>query len=216
MPAWRQLEVVMDGKTAFFNTGFANGFCALVDNDEDIMKYIMAVLLWALGGEDAKLGQGISWRKKVVEATVPRMKSIVKTLVLEWNWAKWLFTSCRMKSIGPAEKMREDFATIEVVFSLADAIAFKTDCKGKKANLHPLHLELWETTRKVLVDQAHFATFQAAEQMNKNFQNTIKIESLENLCMLGGTQGIAESMFRVPRSGSWLLAPRQLLAFDGF
>ena len=181
MPAWCHLEVVMDGKTAFFNTAFANGFCALVENDQAIAEYVIGILTWALSQEDSKTGS--SWKKRVVEATVPKMKGIVKTLVLQWNWAKQLFRSCAMKSIGTPEKMREDFTTIEVVFSLPKAIAFKTDSTGKKANLHPLFLELWETCCKVLVDQAHFCTFQSAEAMNKNFQNTCKIESLENLCV---------------------------------
>jgi hypothetical protein len=67
---------------------------------------------------------------------------------------------------------------------MADAIAFKTaDFTGKKANLHPLVQALWQTCCEVLVDQAHFATFQAAVQMNQNFQNTCKIEALLNLCM---------------------------------
>ena len=88
-----------------------------------------------------------------------------------------------MRSIASPEKMREDFAAVEVVFSLPEAIDFKTDSTGKKANMHPLFLELWETCCRVLVDQTHFVTFQVAVDMNKNFQSTCQLESLQNVCV---------------------------------
>ena len=82
-----------------------------------------------------------------------------------------------------AEKAARDFAVIDTVFSRTDSLQVMADSTGKKANLHPLSLELWVTCHKVLWEQAHFNTFQGAEAMNKNFQNTVQIEALQNLCV---------------------------------
>jgi len=181
MPEWRQLEVVTEGKTAFFQSHFANSFLTMVENDESIAKYVMNSMAHALTLQEAKVG--ISWRKKVVEATVPKMKTIVKTMVLEWNWTCNLFGICKRQEIMPAEKMKKDFDTIGVVFNFPEAVQFQKDSTGKKANLHPLTLEIFETSYKVLVEQTHYATFQAADAMGKNFQNTIMLDALTDLCM---------------------------------
>ena len=107
----------------------------------------------------------------------------MKTLVLERKWAKILFEKCKSKQIMPPEKATRDFAVIEIVFSRTDALQVMADSTGKKANLHPLSLELWDTCHKVLCEQAHFNTFQGAEAMNKNLHNTVQIEALQNLCV---------------------------------
>jgi hypothetical protein len=175
MDTWRGIEVFTEGKTAFFTPFFSNSFCKLVDNDEDIAKYVLNTL-------EAKI-KDEKWRKKVLEANVQRMKSIVKTLVLEWKWAKSVVYSCKSKPIMSPEKMAEDFAVIESAFNMSEALKITEDSTGKKANLHPLSLELWDMCRKVLVDQAQFNTFQVAESLNKNFTNTVQTEALENLCL---------------------------------
>jgi len=175
METWRGVELLSEGKTAFFTPGFSNSFCGLVDNDEEITKYVLNTLTACILDE--------KWRKKVVEANASRMKSIVKTLVLEWKFAKNLCESCKTKPIMSAEKTTEDFAVIETVFKRTDALELKADSTGKKANLHPLSLELWETCCRVLVDQAHFPTFQNAEALNKNFTNTLQTEALQNLML---------------------------------
>ena len=175
MDCWKALEVLTEGKTSFFTPGFGNSFCGLVENDEDIAKYVLNTLTACILDE--------KWRKRVMEANAARMKSIVKTLVLEWKWAKQLFEACKSRPIMSAEKATRDFAVIETVFSRTDALQVMADSTGKKANLHPLSLELWDTCHKVLLEQAHFNTFQGAEAMNKNFQNTVQIEALQNLCV---------------------------------
>ena len=175
MECWKALEVLTEGKTSFFTPSFGNSFCGLVENDEDMAKYVLNAL--TAGILDDK------WRKRVVEANGARMKSIVKTLVLQWKWAKQLFESCKSKPIMSAEKATSDFAVIETAFSRTHALQVKADSTGKRANLHPLSLELWDTCRKVMLEQAHFNTFQGAEAMNKNFQNTVQIEALQNLCV---------------------------------
>ncbi len=175
MDCWKALEVLTEGKTSFFTPGFGNSFCGLVENDEDIAKYVLHTLTACILDE--------KWRKRVMEANAARMKSIVKTLVLEWKWAKQLFESCKSRPIMSAEKATSDFAVIETAFKSMDALQVMADSTGKKANLHPLSLELWDTCNKVLWKQAHFNTFQAADAMNKNFQNTVQIEALQNLCV---------------------------------
>ena len=175
MDCWKALEVLTEGKTSFFTPGFGNSFCGLVENNEDIAKYVLNTLTACILDE--------KWRKRVMEANAARMKSIVKTFVLEWKWAKQLFEACKSRPIMSAEKATRDFAVIETAFSRTDALQVMADSTGKKANLHPLSLELWDTCRKVLWEQAHFNTFQGAEAMNKNFQNTVQIEALQNLCV---------------------------------
>ena len=175
MDCWKALEVLTEGKTSFFTPGFGNSFCGLVDNNEDIAKYVLNTLTACILDE--------KWRTRVMEANAARMRNIVKTLVLEWKWAKQLFEACKSRPIMSAEKATRDFAVIETVFSRTDALQVMADSTGKKANLHPLALELWDTCHKVLLEQAHFNTFQGAEAMNKNFQNTVQIEALQNLCV---------------------------------
>ena len=176
MSCWRDLEVLLEGKTSFFTPTFGNIFCGLIENDEDIAKYVLNTLTACIL-EDEK------WRKRVMEANATRMKSIVKTLVLQWKWAKNVFETCKTRPIMPAEKTTNDFALLETVFSRTEALQVMADSTGKKANLHPLSRELLDTCHKVLVEQAHFNVFQAAEAMNKNFENTIHIEALQNLCV---------------------------------
>ena len=173
MEMWCALEVLTEGKTAFFAPAFSNSFCGLVDTDEDVAKYVLSTLTWCMSDE--------KWRKRVVDANAGRMKSIVKTLVLEFKWAKFVCESSKSKPIMSAEKQTEDFMVIETAFNRTEALQIKEDTTGKKANLHPLSLELWDMINKVLMDQTHFNTFQQAEAMNKNFQNTVQIESLQNL-----------------------------------
>lgn len=179
---WRQMEVGPAGKTAFFQEKVVSGFCAMVDNDQNIARYVLQTLHRAFldtASDDCKTG--IRWRLKVVEASAVKLKSIVKTFVLEWKVVKLLMRNLQTLAIIPAERMLEDFATIGVVFDLADGVKFKTESTGKKASLHPLFLELWETSSKVLVDQEHFGIFQAAEALNKNFENTCSLETLQKL-----------------------------------
>ena len=176
MEKWRGLEVLAHGKTAFFTPAFSNSFCGLVDNDEEVAKYVLNTLTACIL-ED-------KWMKRVEEANATRMKSIVKTLVLEWTWSKHLCDSTIMMKTSPimsAEKMEEDWAVIKTAFCREEAIQVKDDILGKKANLHPLCLELWETCQKVLVEQIHFNTFQTAESLHKNFENTAHTEALQNL-----------------------------------
>ena len=175
MDCWKALEVLTEGKTSFFGTRFGHSFCGLVHNDEDIAKYVLNTLTACISEE--------KWLKRVMEANATRMQTIVKTLVLEWNWAKQLFEACKSRPIMSAEKASSDFAVIETAFSRTDALQVMADSTGKKANLHTLSLELWCTCHKVLLEQAHFNTFQGAEAMNKNFQNTVQIEALQNLCV---------------------------------
>ena len=60
---------------------------------------------------------------------------------------------------------------IETVFSRTDELV--ADCTGKKANLHYLSLELWQTCHNILVEQAHFNVFQTAEALSKSPMNSI-------------------------------------------
>ena len=175
MDVWKALEVLSEGKTAFFTPWFSGSFCSLVENDEDIAKFVLNTLSASMVDE--------KWLKRVMEANALRMKSIVKTLVLEWKWAKMLVDACKNRPIMPPEKQASDFAVIATAFSRTEALQVIEDTTGKKANLHPLSLELWNTCHQVLCEQAHFNTFQGAEAMNKNFQNTVQIEALQNLCV---------------------------------
>jgi len=175
MDVWKALEVLSEGKTAFFTPGFGSSFCGLVENNEDIAKYVLYTLSASMADE--------KWLKRVMEANAQRMKSIVRTLVLQWKWTKMLVESCKNRPIMPPEKEASDFAVIATAFSRTEAHQVIEDSTGKKANLHPLSLELWNTCYQVLCELAHFNTFQGAEAMNKNFQNTLQIEALQNLCV---------------------------------
>ena len=184
MDAWKALEVLADGKTSFFTPLFGSSFCGLVDNDEDIAKYVLSTLTAKCGlaghGEEAV---DEKWQKRVIEANVTRTKSIVKTLVLQWKWAKGIFDSSKSRPIMSEEKQTRDFETIETAFSMTEALQVMADSTGIKASLHPLSLELWTTCFKVLCEQAHFNVFQGAEAMNKSFQNTIQVDALQALCV---------------------------------
>ena len=176
MQAWRELEVHGDGKTAFFSITFGKLFCSLVGDNEEIAKYILNTLAGALKDKDGK------WRKKILDGNVAKMKSIVKTLALQWRWAKKVFESCKTKPIMATEKMNEDFAVVETAFDATEAHRVKTDGTGKKANLHPLAWELWDTIMQVL-ELKHFSTFQGAEATNKTFDNMVKMDCLQELCL---------------------------------
>ena len=80
-----------------------------------------------------------------------------------------------------AELMATDFQHIETVFSHAEAEEFMADSTGKKANLHNLSRELWETAYTVLWKLSHFSTFQSVEMQNKSILNSVREEALENL-----------------------------------
>ena len=175
MDRWKALEVLPEGKTSFFTPAFSNSFCGLVENDEDVAKYVLNTLTACISEE--------KWRKRVMEANTVRMKSIVKTFVLEWKWAQQLFTASKGRPIMSEEKTTSDFTLIETVFSRMEALQVQADSTGKKANLHPLSLELWDTCYHVLVEQLHFNTFQTAESLNLNFQKTVQVEALQNLCV---------------------------------
>ena len=175
MDIWKSLEVLPEGKTVFFKSAFGSSFCGLAGNDEEIAEYVLTTLTDCIS--DRK------WLQRVMEANAERMKSIVKTFVLQWKWAKHLCEACRNRAIMSAEKAASDFAVIGTAFSRMDAIQVMEDSTGKKANLHPLSLELWETCHRVLWMQAHFNAFQSADALNKNFQNTVQIEALQNLCV---------------------------------
>ena len=178
MDHWKTLEILTEGKTSFFKPDFGNSFCGLVENDEGIAKYVLNVLP-ALIENDEK------WRHRVMEASTTKLKGIVKTLVLEWKWAKYsLVDVCKCTPIMPAEKMTKDTAVIETLMhSRTDALEIMADTTGKKGNLHPLFLELLGTCHRVLWKQEHFNTFQSAEQLNKNFTHTVQTEALQNLCL---------------------------------
>ena len=176
MECWKALEVLTEGKTIFFTPRFGNTFCGLVENDEGIAKYVLETLTHGLKSDG-------KWLKRVMEATPAKMKNIVKALVLQWKWAQQLLEASKNRPIMSTEKATSDFAVIETAFSRTDALQVMADSTGKKANLHPLSLELWLTCYKVLWELAHFATFQAAEGMNKSFQNTLQTEALQNLCV---------------------------------
>ena len=175
MDCWKALEVLPEGKTSFFTPAFSNRFCGLVENDEDVAKYVLNTLTACISEE--------KWRKRVMEANTARMNSIVKTLVLEWKWAKQLVAACKSIPIMSEEKTTSDFAVIDTIFWRTEALQVQADSTGKKANLHPLSLELWDTCYQVLVAQLHFNTFQIAEYMNKNVHYALRLETLQNLCV---------------------------------
>ena len=77
--------------------------------------------------------------------------------------------------------MASDIQQIETVFSPEETEEFRADSTGKKANLHHLSRNLWETLYKVLWKQGHFSTFQAVENLNKSLANSVREEALENL-----------------------------------
>ena len=142
MDTWKSLEVLTEGKTAFFASAFGSSFCGLVGNDEEIAVYVLTTLTDCLSDK--------KWLQRVIEANATRMKSIVKTLVLQWKWAKQLCEACKNRAIMSAEKAASDFAVIETAFSRTDSIQVMEDSTGKKANLHSLSLELWDTMHRVL------------------------------------------------------------------
>ena len=107
----------------------------------------------------------------------------MRRITLQWKWAKRLYESCKNRPITATEKMNEDFSVVVTAFDANEVHRVKTDGSGKKANLHPLALELWDVIQQVLVDQKHFATFQSAEMLNKSFENTLTQESLQDLCI---------------------------------
>ena len=153
-----------------------NSFCGLVENDEEIGKFVLSTLT-------ACIQQDEKWRKRVMDANPLRLKSIVKTMVLQWKWCRLLVDFCKSKPIMEEEKMTSDFKVIETAFRRMEALQVKEDRTGKKANLHPVSLEIWNTCHKILNEQEEFNTFQSAQALNLNFQNTVQTESLQNLCV---------------------------------
>ena len=77
--------------------------------------------------------------------------------------------------------MARDIQQIETVFSPEETEEFMADSIGKKANLHHLSRNLWETLYKVLWKQVHFTSFQGVENLNKSMANSVREEALENL-----------------------------------
>ena len=182
MPVWRELEVQSDGKTAFYSTNLGKMFCSLVQDDEEIAKYVLNTLVRALDKNGGLNVDNDHWQKRVMDTAVTKMRIIVKTLALQWKWAKRLYECCKNRPIAAAEKMNEDFLVVATAFDANEVHRVKTDGSGKKANLHPLALELWDVIQQILTEQKHFSTFQSAEMLNKSFENTLQQESLQNLC----------------------------------
>ena len=183
MPVWRELEVQRDGKTAFYSTSLGLKFCSLVQDEEEIAKYVLNTLVRAVDKNGGLNADGNHWEKRVLDSAFGKMKIIVRTLALQWKWAKRLYESCKNRPITATEKMNEDFSVVVTAFDANEAHRVKTDGSGKKANLHPLAFVLWDVIQQVLTEQKHFSTFQAAEMLNKSFENTLQQESLQNLCI---------------------------------
>ena len=68
-----------EGKTQFFTTVFGSSFCKIVEDDEDIAKYVLHALTACIKDKDSEQ----KWRKKVMDASVEQTKGIVKTFVLQ-------------------------------------------------------------------------------------------------------------------------------------
>jgi hypothetical protein len=183
MSQWRELEVQQDGITAFYSIQLGRTFCGLIQDEAEVAKYVLNTLVRAVD-KDGGLNNADdkAWEKRVMDSTVTKMKIIVKTLALEWKWAKKMFECCRTRPITATEKMNEDFAVVATAFDATEVHRLKTDRTGKKANLHPLALELWDTIQHVIVAQKHYGTFMSAEMMNKSLENTLTLDSLQDLC----------------------------------
>ena len=179
MESWKALEVLDEGKTQFFTTIFGSSFCKIVEDDADIAKYVLHALTACIKDKDSEE----KWRKKVMDASVEQTKGIVKTLVLQYKWSRYLVDKCKSMPIMSAELQKNNFQLIETCFSWKDAEEFMADSTGKKANLHPLALELCETCNKVLWKLTCFSTFRSAQAAGQNFQHTIKQEALQKLCV---------------------------------
>ena len=81
MQLWKGLELLQEGKTPFYTTAFGNAFCTCIDNNEQVAKYVLQALTAHIQAEE-------KWQKKVLESTPAKMKSIVRTLLLQFKWAK--------------------------------------------------------------------------------------------------------------------------------
>ena len=97
MDEWRHLEVVEEGRTAFFLTNVATAFPSLVHFEEDLAKHVLKIILRTVQGNAD--GKAHLTKKKVLEASGVKMKAIIKTLVLEYLWCRDLITSCEGKNI---------------------------------------------------------------------------------------------------------------------
>ena len=82
MPLWISLELLEEGKTPFYSTAFGSSFCTCIENNEEIAKYVLHAL--------KKMMEDEKWRKKMTDSTPMKMKSIVRSLVLQFKWAKYV------------------------------------------------------------------------------------------------------------------------------
>ena len=182
MDWWKGLEVLSNGKTQFFNTRWASSFCRLADNQDEIVVYVLRSLTACIQ-EDEESNRSTISQSKLKDANPSTMSSIVRTLVLQWKWGKDLVEFCKGRQIMPAESQQKNFELIEECFSCTNREEFMADSTGKKANLHPLAMDLLEILCKTLWKQTYFTVFRGAEAMKQNIPHTLKQEALQNLSL---------------------------------
>jgi hypothetical protein len=179
MDDWRDLEVFEDGKTPLYHAAFAVTFPGLVNHELEEATYVLGQLK-RIYRQDPR-GKAQLTKKKLLDAKAPKMKAFIKTLDLQYLWAKSLIESCEGHHIEAPQKMLVDFQLVKQALDINLGVNLMEDKSGKKAALHPCTADLLSLCLAVLVGLEHFNTFMGAEAMNKPFQATCRTESLHRL-----------------------------------
>jgi hypothetical protein len=181
--AWRELEIIDGILTPFYNVTFATIFSGMINENVAEAAYVLLSVKRIY--QDDPQGKTQLTKKKLLDAKPMKMMLFIKTLVLQWTWAKNLLSSCEAQHIQTQQKMDQDFKVVKEVLSLDDAslaLDLKEDLLAEaKTCLHPCCADLIDAIRSTLFQHEHFSSFMAAQNLNKPLQATLRNDGLKRL-----------------------------------
>lgn len=180
---WRELEILDGIVTPFYGVQFATNFSGMVNDNLGEAAYVLHSVKRIY--RDDPQGKTQLTKKKLLEAKPQKMMLFIKTLALQLAWAKNLVGSCEAQHIQSQQKMVQDFKVLKEVLSLDDA-SHATDLKENllaevKPCLHPSCADLIDVIRSILFQHEHFATFMAAQTLNKPLPQTLRNDGLKRI-----------------------------------
>ena len=180
---WRELEILDGIVTPFYAVAFATNFAGMVNDNLVEAAYVLLSVKRIY--RDDPQGKTQLTKKKLLDAKPAKMMLFIKTLVLQWTWAKNLLGSCEAQHIQTPQKMDQDFKVVKEVLSLDDAshaTNLNEDLLAEaKTCLHPCCADLIDAIRSVLFQHEHFSSFMAAQSLNKPLQQTLRNDGLKRL-----------------------------------
>ena len=177
---WEVNELWPEGKTPLFCFSFGSWFPGACNDCPRTGLWVLTQI------DNIRLGKvtGKSklTKKKILDANIVRMKDIVKTLILEYNWMAEIQGNVSTKPIMSAERMAKDMAELKKVCGdQSGFIDLVKDAGGIQATLNPLTQEVLGMFIRV-AHQEEFTRFATAEALHKSFPKTCESDTLVELC----------------------------------